>query len=52
MYGCDLLYSPEVAAKVRAELRRVMGSCPCDLDQKCPLLPADVTKLLPRRASV
>lgn len=48
MYGCDLLFPPETAKKVRAELRRNLGGqCPCDRDEKCPLLPADLSPLLP-----
>lgn len=46
MYGCDLLYRPEVAEQVRAELRRAMGSCPCDNGRRCPLLPADLTGIV------
>jgi hypothetical protein len=50
MYGCDLIFTPEVAEKVRGELRkRLGGMCPCDRDQRCPLLPDDLTDLMPCR---
>lgn len=46
MYGCDLLFTPEMAAKVLAEGRaRGGGSCACDRNERCPLLPADLTLL-------
>ena len=50
MYGCDLIFTPDVAEKVRGELRkRLGGTCPCDEDQRCPLLPDDLTDLMPCR---
>lgn len=47
MYGCDLLFTPETAREIKAELRDKMGACPCDMGKRCPLLPADLTPLLP-----
>lgn len=48
MYGCDLLFTPEAAVKVRAELRdKLGGECPCDRGERCPLLPDDMVALLP-----
>lgn len=50
MHGCDLLFAPEVAEKVKATIREQMGGvCPCDEDQRCPLLPDDLTDLMPCR---
>ena len=46
MYGCAILFSPEVAEQVRAEIRKHVGSYPCDEGHPCPLLPDDVTELL------
>jgi hypothetical protein len=53
MYGCDLVFTPETAEQVRAELRkRFDGKCPCENDRACPLLPADLdlTNLAPCRS--
>jgi hypothetical protein len=47
LYGCDLLYSPEIALQVRTEVASHLGgACPCMLNQRCPLLPDDLTPLL------
>lgn len=42
MYGCDVVFTPEVAEQVKTEVRKQMGgTCPCEDGQACPLLPAD-----------
>lgn len=47
LHGCDLLFTPESAEKVKGQVREMMGGqCPCDLDMKCPLLPEDLGPLL------
>ena len=47
MQGCDLVFTPETAEKVKTELRRQLGGvCPCDNDRRCPLLPDDFTALM------
>lgn len=55
MYGCDLIFTPATAAKVRAEISDKMGSCPCEDGRRCPLLPEDLGPLLtpvaPRRVA-
>lgn len=51
MHGCDIIFTPETAEKVKATLREQWGgTCPCDDDRRCPLLPDDLTGLLPRRS--
>jgi hypothetical protein len=48
MHGCDLVFAPEVAEKVKRELRKQLGgTCPCDENQRCPLLPDDLSNLSP-----
>lgn len=50
MYGCEILFSVETAASVRAEVSKAMGGeCPCAAGRTCPLLPADLGPLLDRR---
>lgn len=52
MYGCDLIFTPGEAEKVRGEIRAKMGACPCEQGRRCPLLPADLGPLLtPAQAS-
>lgn len=56
MHGCDLVFTPDVASKVKATLREQLGGvCPCDENRRCPLLPDDMTDLIaptrPRRAN-
>lgn len=47
MYGCDLLFSPATAAKVREQARANLGGqCPCERGEPCPLLPADFAERL------
>lgn len=47
MDGCDLLFNPETAAKVRGQVRANLGGeCPCDRGEPCPLLPADFAERL------
>lgn len=49
MYGCELVFDVETAAKVRAEVSsRLGGVCPCEADESCPLLPENLrTVFLP-----
>lgn len=50
MHGCDIIFTPDTAEKVRGELRKHLGGvCPCDENQRCPLLPDDITQLMPCR---
>lgn len=50
MQGCDLVFAPETAEMVKAELRKQWnGRCPCDGDRRCPLLPDDLSQLIPCR---
>jgi hypothetical protein len=50
MRGCELLFTPEVAEKVHRTISEQLGGvCPCDVGRRCPLLPDDITDLLPRR---
>jgi hypothetical protein len=49
MCGCDLVFAPGTAERVRATLREHMGGCPCERGGKCPFLPdtvEDVADLL------
>jgi hypothetical protein len=48
MHGCDLLFTPKTAENVKRAVRdsQAGGQCACDLDLKCPLLPADIGALL------
>lgn len=46
MYGCDLLFTPEMATKVRETITTALGQCPCEAGKRCPLLPADLAPLL------
>lgn len=51
MHGCDIVFTPKVAEQVKAELRKQLGGkCPCDDNQRCPLLPDDLTDLMPCRS--
>lgn len=46
MYGCELVFDAETAEMVRAEVSsRLGGVCPCEADDPCPLLPADMSIL-------
>lgn len=48
MFCTDLLFTPETAARARAEMRRQgRGQCACE-GGKCPLLPADLSLLFRR----
>lgn len=48
MHGCDILFTPVVAGQVKAAVRQHMGgTCPCEDDRTCPLLPEDLTVILP-----
>jgi hypothetical protein len=49
LYGCELLFSLQDAARVRESILAGLGvsQCPCaEGDQRCPLLPADLTTIL------
>lgn len=48
MHGCDIVFSADTAEKVKAELSRQWGQCPCD-ETRCPLLPrdSDIANLAP-----
>lgn len=46
MFGCDLLFTPETAIKVREEIGKHYGQCPCERGLRCPLLPDDMGPLL------
>jgi len=53
MRGCDLVFSPEMAEKVKDTLSELWGgTCPCGKGQRCPLLPDDLTNLMPCRITV
>lgn len=47
MRGCELIFTPDVAQKVQRTISEQMGGmCPCDVGQRCPLLPDDPADLL------
>jgi hypothetical protein len=51
MHGCDIVFTPEVAEKVKATLNERWGQCPCDA-RRCPLLPDALDDLMPCRTEV
>lgn len=51
MYGCEVLFDAETAAKIRNEIRSKMGFCPCDKGLRCPLLPDPIFPDQPPRSS-
>lgn len=47
MRGCELIFTPKVAEKVHRTISEQTGGlCPCDVGQRCPLLPEDPADLL------
>jgi hypothetical protein len=47
--GSGIVFMPETAEKVQAELQKHMGGCPCERGERCPLMPADLGDLMPLR---
>jgi hypothetical protein len=47
VYGCELIFNRVEAEQVKAGVRAACGGeCPCDRNERCPLLPDDLRPLV------
>lgn len=50
MYGCEVMWGDDRAAKVQALVEESLGmACPCKRGLTCPLLPGEMVLAPPKR---